>query len=194
MNLELDTDAPGESRWLSGALVTFVVVTALAGADVVMDLRDGTPIEHVLTQAVILAVGLLGSLLFSYKLGRILVRSRELHGQARALEEQLRLTREEAARFRAEAQDVMRGLGVAIDSQFERWSLSKAEREVALLLLKGLSHKEIAQLREVSEATARQQARSIYKKAGLTGRHDLAAFFLEDLMLPADPGSRDPAG
>jgi DNA-binding CsgD family transcriptional regulator len=81
------------------------------------------------------------------------------------------------------------GLGVAIDRQFERWALSPAEKEVALLLLKGLSHKEIAGVRSVTEATARQQARAVYKKAGLSGRHDLSAFFLEDLLLP--PGGEE---
>lgn len=68
-----------------------------------------------------------------------------------------------------------------------RWELSPAEKEVALLLLKGLSHKEIAEVRGTSEATVRQQSRALYKKAGLTGRHDLAAFFLEDLL--AGPGA-----
>ena len=54
-----------------------------------------------------------------------------------------------------------------------------------MLLLKGLSHKDIAEIRSVTEATARQQARAVYRKGGLSGRHDLAAFFLEDLMLPS---------
>jgi DNA-binding CsgD family transcriptional regulator len=80
----------------------------------------------------------------------------------------------------------MEGLGAALDHQFERWNLSPAEKEVALLLLKGLSHKDVAEVRSVTEATARQQARAVYKKAGLSGRHDLAAFFLEDLMLPIE--------
>lgn len=86
----------------------------------------------------------------------------------------------------------MRGLSQAVDEQFDRWRLSPAEKEVGLLLLKGLSHREIADARAVTEATARQQARALYKKAGLSGRHDLAAFFLEDLMLPtaANDGSR----
>ena len=53
-----------------------------------------------------------------------------------------------------------------------------------MLLLKGLSHKEIAAIRNVGEATVRQQAGSIYRKAGLEGRRDLAAFFLEDLLGP----------
>ena len=34
------------------------------------------------------------------------------------------------------------------------------------------------------EATVRQQSTAIYRKAGLDGRHDLAAFFLEDLLAP----------
>ena len=78
----------------------------------------------------------------------------------------------------------MRGLGGAIDRQLADWGLSPAEQDVALLLLKGLSHKEIADLRGTSEATVRQQSRGIYRKAGLEGRHDLAAFFLEDLLGP----------
>jgi DNA-binding CsgD family transcriptional regulator len=103
------------------------------------------------------------------------------------LTEQLDATRAAANRWRNEARDLMKGLAAALDQQFDRWALSPAEKEVALLLLKGLSHKDIAQIRSVSEATARQQARAVYKKAGLSGRHDLAAFFLEDLMLPLEP-------
>jgi len=55
---------------------------------------------------------------------------------------------------------------------------------VALMLLKGLSHKEIAAQRGTSEGTVRQQALSIYRKTGLSGRSTLAAFFLEGLALP----------
>src|SRR5690606_18367849 len=98
--------------------------------------------------------------------------------------ERLRVTEAEAARWRGEARDLLHGLGAALDRQFMRWALSPAEKEVALLLLKGLSHKEVATVRSITEATARQQARAVYKKAGLSGRNDLAAFFLEDLLLP----------
>ena len=82
------------------------------------------------------------------------------------------------------AQGLIEGLSAQIDQQFSRWNLTSAEKEVALLLLKGFSHRDVARLRRVTEATARQQARSIYTKAGVSGRHDLAGFFLEDLMLP----------
>lgn len=77
-----------------------------------------------------------------------------------------------------------RGLRRALDRQFARWSLSPAEREVLLLLLKGLSHKEIAEVRSTSETTVRQQALALYRKSGLASRTELSAFFLEDLLLP----------
>ena len=39
-------------------------------------------------------------------------------------------------------------------------------------------------MRASSERTVREQARSLYAKAGLTGRAALSAFFLEDLIAP----------
>jgi DNA-binding CsgD family transcriptional regulator len=53
--------------------------------------------------------------------------------------------------------------------------------------LKGLSLKEIAQIRATSERTIRAQARALYAKAGLSGRAALSAFFLEDLLAPIGP-------
>jgi DNA-binding CsgD family transcriptional regulator len=94
-------------------------------------------------------------------------------------------TRLEAQRWSREARDVLQGLGAAMDRQFDKWGLTSAEREIALLQLKGLRHREIAELRKTSERTVRQQALAVYRKAGLSGRNDLAAFFLEDLLLPS---------
>jgi putative tricarboxylic transport membrane protein len=99
----------------------------------------------------------------------------------------LKAAREDASLRGAEAESLLRGLSEQIDRQFARWGLTAAEREIALLMLKGLRHKEIASVRETSERTVRQQALTIYKKAGLDGRTDLAAFFLEDLLQPAGP-------
>ena len=67
-------------------------------------------------------------------------------------------------------------------NQFVNWGLSPSESEVALLLIKGLSMKEIAEARQVKEKTVRQQATQIYSKSGYSGRHELAAHFIEDLM------------
>jgi DNA-binding CsgD family transcriptional regulator len=87
--------------------------------------------------------------------------------------------------WRARAEVLLRGLGAAIDAQLARWQLTNAERETALLLLKGYGHKEIAALLGKSERTVRQQSVAVYRKSGLAGRAELAAFFLEDLLLPS---------
>ncbi|MBK6842778.1 MAG: helix-turn-helix transcriptional regulator [Gemmatimonadetes bacterium] len=79
-------------------------------------------------------------------------------------------------------------LGVAIDRQFAAWGLTPTEGEVALLLLKGYGHKQIAGSTGRSERTVRQHAVAVYQKAGLAGRAELAAFFLHDLMLPGERG------
>jgi DNA-binding CsgD family transcriptional regulator len=100
----------------------------------------------------------------------------------------LEVARIQGQRWRSEARTLLTGLGEAIDAQFSRWNFTEAEREVALLLLKGLSVKEIAAVRATSERTIRTQARSLYSKAGLTGRAALSAFFLEDLLAPIEGG------
>ena len=40
-------------------------------------------------------------------------------------------------------------------------------------------------MRGAGERTVRQQALAVYAKAGLAGRAELAAFFLEDLLVPS---------
>ena len=69
-----------------------------------------------------------------------------------------------------------------IHEQLTAWELSPTEKEVALLLLKGLSFEEIAGIRHTKEKTVRQQAVAIYRKSGLNGRHEFAAWFFEDFL------------
>jgi len=97
--------------------------------------------------------------------------------------------RAESDRWRESARAHIDGLHNAIREQFEHWRLTASEADIALLMLKGLSHKEIAQLRSSSEATVRQQATAIYGKSGLASRAQLSAFFFEDLLVGAEPAA-----
>lgn len=71
-----------------------------------------------------------------------------------------------------------------VQKQFDTWRLSESEQDIVINLLKGLSFKEVAAVRNTHEKTARQQAANVYRKSGLAGRHELAAWFLEDLLDP----------
>ncbi len=163
-------------------LAVFVGIALLAGLDLLADWGTGIGWAHILAEGAVIAIALTGIGVLVHQLIRQ-VRTARL--EATTLAHRLATVDQEAAKWRQEAQGLLRGLAAAMDRQFEAWHLTKAEKEVTLLLLKGLSHKEIAQARQVSEATARQQARAVYRKAGLAGRRDLAAFFLEELTLPA---------
>ena len=103
-----------------------------------------------------------------------------------ALVRELDVARIQGRHWRDETRALLKGLGEAIDRQFLTWKLTDAEREVGVLILKGLSLKEIAGVRVTSERTIRAQARSLYAKAGLSGRAALSAFFLEDLLAPIE--------
>lgn len=84
--------------------------------------------------------------------------------------------------WRRQSQLLLEGLGEAVERQFADWRLTAAEAEVAGLILKGMSSKQIARARATSEATIRQQAQSVYRKSGLSNRAELAAYFLEDVF------------
>ena len=88
--------------------------------------------------------------------------------------------------WRAQRRGEIAALGQAIEDQFRQWRLTGAEIDVAGLMLKGMSLKEIAIARDTSEATIRQQAQAIYRKSGLSGRAELAAYFLESLFEVAE--------
>ena len=106
------------------------------------------------------------------------------HEEKIALIRDLEIARIEGNGWRDKVRSHVSGLKAGIDSQFDEWGMTAAEREVALLILKGLSHKEVATLRSTSEATVRQQSQSIYRKADLPGKTAFCAYFLEDLFVP----------
>ena len=103
----------------------------------------------------------------------------------------VQMARAEGAAWRERAQSYLSGLGEEIEKQFELWTLTIAEREVGLLMLKGFSHREVASLRGTTEATVRHQARAVYQKSGLSGRSAFCAYFLEDLLPAREPTSSD---
>lgn len=88
--------------------------------------------------------------------------------------------------WRAHRRAEIEALGNAIQDEFRNWKLTAAEMDIAGLMLKGASLKEIANARATSEATIRQQAQSIYRKSGLSGRAELSAYFLESLFETAE--------
>ncbi len=97
----------------------------------------------------------------------------------------LRQKTSDAERWEKAVIQASQNIESATRQQFEIWQLSESEREIAKLLIKGKSFKEIAVLRFTQEKTARAQASKIYQKSGLSSRPMFTAFFL-DILFPND--------
>mmetsp|Transcript_25069 Transcript_25069/g.46347 ORF Transcript_25069/g.46347 Transcript_25069/m.46347 type:complete len:166 (+) Transcript_25069:214-711(+) len=69
-----------------------------------------------------------------------------------------------------------------LEVRFDEWSLTEAERAVAILALKGFSVAEMATLRETAQGTIKAQCAALYRKADVSGRLQLLSLFLDDLM------------
>ena len=70
----------------------------------------------------------------------------------------------------------------SVDWQLNEWQFTQTQKEIAFLLLKGLSAKEIAGQRFVQEKTIRNHLSAIYEKSGMPGKHVFCAWFFEGLL------------
>jgi DNA-binding CsgD family transcriptional regulator len=172
------SEVPSSDRAVRALLPIVLVCTIVGGAiDLYLDAPESWLSPHALYEIGLIVIAMLTSVLFWrawWQSRRNLVTTRRMLVERAA----------ERDAWKASAETALAGLGEAIDARFSAWALTAAEREVALLLLKGHSHKQIAFATGRSERTVRQHAVAVYNKSGLAGRAELAAFFLEDLMLP----------
>lgn len=157
-------------------LVTVLLsLVAVGGAtDLYLDRPAHWVTPHVLIEATIMVLSA-GTALYLWRGWQTAATS--LASTRRSLAE--RESERDAWRSRAEA--ALAGLSRAINEQCTAWGLTPSEREVALQLLRGVGHKQIAAATGRSERTVRQHAVAVYEKSGLAGRAELAAFFLDSL-------------
>jgi len=178
-------DSESASREFRLPLTVLLLAIVVGGAvDLVLDAPEDWRSFHVFYEVALIVA----ALALVARLWRGWWRA---EASAHALRQSLTERQAERDAWRMRAELALEGLGRAVDQQFGVWQLTGAEREVALLLLKGRGHKEIAAATGRSERTVRQHAVAVYKKAGVGGRAELAAFFLEDLTVPT-PAGRPP--
>lgn len=161
MSADLSTAARRQSLALTGFLAVQSLAAVFFLGDVIADFRADPASVHVIFEALVTAALALGVIFGAFALRRTL----------------------ETLRAQEAALDVARGaLGAVIETQFQAWGLTPAERDVGLLALKGLDVAEIAELRGAAQGTVRAQLTRIYSKASVSGRAQFAAFFVEDLL------------
>lgn len=161
------------------SLFLYLIFSVSFVVDIFFDFNEKVPFEHIFHEFLLLVLALSAAVFQASLLSR--QRKKLMRTQ-----EQLVETTNSYLSWQAKSRHSAQQIRQAIDLQFDEWGLSLGEKDVALLLIKGLSMKEIAGIRGTQDKTVRQQATQIYRKAEVGGRQELAAFFLEDIIASPD--------
>jgi len=148
---------------LAGIIILQALTALFFIGDVIVDLSGGGHLEDLhLGLEALAAVALVGGVFFlMLELRRMLDRMDKMDAGLKAA--------------RGQMIDVVYGF-------FEEWKLTEAERDVAIMILKGLDNETIAQVRHTATGTVRAQATSIYSKSDTQGRAQFVSLFMEELM------------
>lgn len=155
--------------------VVLGIIMLLNFLDVITDISLGVPKWHIFQETLIVLASAVGLVYLCWEMNR---RTRQLKELSRTLSE----SDQQIKNISETMRNARRRYGESIQHQFKDWGLTRSEQQVAMLLLKGLSFKEIASVRDTREKTVRQQASTIYGKSSLDGRHAFSAWFLEDFL------------
>ena len=159
-------------------LVFLVLLTAYAAYEVYDELTDLGQGESPLTVWMeILIVS--ASLGFVFYITRLLYKN--MIQQAR-MKQTLQQVRQQLHSSNQRLQQGKEAFRETVEWQLNEWQFTQTQKEVAFLLLKGLSAKEIADERFVQEKTIRNHLSAIYEKSGMPGKHVFCAWFFEGLL------------
>src|SRR4051812_35744347 len=103
--------------WTS--IVMFALIAVLMAIDTVIDYRHSGSIASQTFEILVFAAALAAIGIEAWQLA-------SARSHTERLDRELTQTRADAQRFSREAEDVLKGLGAAIDAQFDKWALSPA--------------------------------------------------------------------
>lgn len=148
---------------LAGLILLQALCSLFFIADVITDLRNSGSLgdPHLILESTAAVALVAGVLFLMLELRRLLVRMGGMAAGLRAA--------------RGQMSEVM-------DAFFDEWHLTRAERDVAMMILKGLDNEAIARVRQTAPGTVRAQTASIYSKSATRGRAQFISLFMEELL------------
>ena len=158
-------------------LITMLfIVIAINTTDFLKDILHGDDWLHVSLEMITVFLSFWGIIMLVQQINN---RTQEISKLNKKVEE----SQKDLALSHTKLKEIGREYSIYLHKQFDDWNLTPSEKEVALILLKGLSFKEMAEVRNTKEKTIRQQASTIYKKSKVSGRHEFSAWFFEDMLV-----------
>lgn len=154
------------------------LLTAYAGYEVYDELNDLDQGESPLTVWMEILI-VCSSLTFVFYITRMLYKNQQ---QQKEMKQTLVQVRQQLHSSNQRLQQGKEAFRSTIKWQLDEWQLTPTQQDIAILLLKGMDIREIAETRHVQEKTVRNHLSAIYEKSGLPGRHVFCAWFFEGLF------------
>lgn len=159
--------------------LAFLCLLLMAGFDIWFDFSHGLPVKYLLFESLVFFICLVG---FNFFLSKAINSQKKQQKLISSLKLSVDERESRLQTLNKTVQSYREAFSQEVEECFKNWKLTRAESQVARLLLKGLSHKEIAEVRDSNENTIRSQCSSIYKKSKLANRSQLSSYFLDDLI------------
>ncbi len=160
-------------------MIFFLVIAVLTFADIIFDFTEGVGFKHLFVEFIVLFICLIG---FNLYFDRLRLRTKLNENRQKLLEREKNQAQAELVSVKTELSGFKNQFKQELEHQFKSWKFTPAETEIAILLLKGFSLKEIADSRQSNEKTVRAQCTSIYRKSDLKGRSQLSSYFLDFIV------------
>lgn len=163
----------------SEKIAFFAILVGLVVFDIIFDFSHGMQIKHLIVEVIVLFMALIGLNYF------ISINSKASKKKARELAQlssDLGQQKAEVTELKNQVKSYKNEIRSDIQTTFKKWKLTQAERDVSVLLLKGMALKEIAEIRKSNERTVRAQCSSVYKKSKLKGRSQFSSYFLDGII------------
>lgn len=159
---------------ISGLFFLLLAFSSLM--DIHHDGQDALSKKHILMEFFTLALSATAAFFF-------IINAIKMTNENQALSKAVSIETAQKELYKKKVLQYSEGLSRAIEDEFMVWGLTKTEKDIGFLILKGFSTKEIAEFQGSQDKTVRHHCSSIYKKSGLSGRPELSAYFLEDLLV-----------
>ena len=160
-------------------MVFFIVIAGLTLADIIFDFSEGVGFKHLFVEFLVLFICLVG---FNFYFDKLRARTKLNEAKFKQIESENINFQNELLVVKDELSTFKNQFKQELEKEFKKWRFTPAESEVALLLLKGLSLKEIADARHSNEKTVRAQCTAVYRKSDLKGRSQLSSYFLDFII------------
>lgn len=156
--------------------IIFILLSLVLAGDIYEDVQEGSSLSHVIKESLIMVLGLIGLIVLWAKY--FIAKSSNIDFKVN-----IEKIKTDLIHYKSETLHLSQGLGDKINDQLVEWKFTKSEKDIALLLMKGLSTRDISIARDSSEKTIKQHCTNLYQKANIKGRSELSAFFLEDILI-----------